>query len=68
MKLKYFNLGAVEAGLWGVGLGLFLGLILARHCPASADTVDWITIWGCGFWFASFVLSAVRARQRRKPS
>jgi hypothetical protein len=28
MKLKYFNLGVVEAGLWGIGMGLFISLSL----------------------------------------
>jgi hypothetical protein len=67
MKLKYFNLGSVESGLWGIGIGLFIGCFLARHYAARGDTSYWIVYFvGFGFLFASFAVGAIRARNLRK--
>ena len=65
MKLKYFNLGAVEAGLWGIAMGLFIAGFLAKHWP-NADSDYWILFSGFGFLFASFAVGAIRARNPRK--
>jgi hypothetical protein len=66
MKLKYLNLGAIETGLWGIAMGLFIGIFLAKHCPISDDSNYCLMFWGFGFLFASFVVGAIRARNLRK--
>ena len=66
MKLKYFNLAVVESSFWGVGIGLFLSLFLARHCPLNGATGYWIQYWGFGFLIVSMVVNAIRERNLRK--
>ena len=67
MKLKYFNLGAIETGLWGIAMGLFIGCFLAKHYAARGETGYWIAYFaGFGFLFASFAVSAIRSRNLRK--
>lgn len=66
MKLKHLNLGAVETGLWGIGMGLFIAVFLAKHCPTGSDSNYWILFLGFGFFFTSFAVGAIRARNPRK--
>jgi hypothetical protein len=67
MKLKYFNLGAIESGLWGIAIGLFIVCFLSKHYAAHGDTGFVIAYFaGFGFLFASFAVGAIRARNLRK--
>ena len=66
MKLKFFNLGAIETGLWGIAMGLFIGCFLTKYFPTGGDTNYWVIFCGFGFFFASFAVSAIRARNQKK--
>jgi hypothetical protein len=66
MKPKDLILITIDNALWGVGMGLFLSLFLAKHCPISGGTDYWIMWWGFGFIVLGQVVNAIRDRYMRK--